>query len=198
MPRRFTPSPAMVVALLALFASLAGGAHAATNLPGNSVGTGQLRSGAVTHPKLAGNSVWHATIGRHSVRNINLAPNAVWHANIGTRSVRQNNIANEAVGSAQILPHAVGALQLDVNQPWRNIGAEGQAGFPVPDFQNGWRNAGLGPSPTPAGFTVDADQVAHLRGQVAGGTVSPDAASSAVFTLPAGERPADVSATSRC
>lgn len=92
MLKRFTPSPAMAVALLALFVALAGGAYAQANLPANSVGTGQLRNGAVTHPKLANNSVWHANIGTRSVRNINLAANSVWHAQIGTRSVRLVNI----------------------------------------------------------------------------------------------------------
>lgn len=42
----------MVVALLALFVSLSGGAYAALMLPHNSVGTLQLRNGAVTAAKL--------------------------------------------------------------------------------------------------------------------------------------------------
>lgn len=42
------PSPAMVVALIALFVALSGGAYAAINLPANSVGTKQLKNGAVT------------------------------------------------------------------------------------------------------------------------------------------------------
>lgn len=93
MLKRFTPSPAMAVALLALFVALAGGAYAQANLPANSVGTGQLRNGAVTHPKLANNSVWHANIGMRSVRNINLAANSVWHAQLGGGVVRQNNMS---------------------------------------------------------------------------------------------------------
>jgi hypothetical protein len=36
---------------------------------------------------------------------------------------------------------------------------------------------------------IDQDGVVHLRGQVAGGTVSPTAATGAVFTLPTGYRP---------
>jgi hypothetical protein len=41
-----------VVAYLALFVALGGGAYAATQLPANSVGTAQLKSGAVTPSKL--------------------------------------------------------------------------------------------------------------------------------------------------
>jgi hypothetical protein len=47
------PSPALVVSLIALFVSLGGGAYAALNLPANSVGTKQLKNGAVSSPKLA-------------------------------------------------------------------------------------------------------------------------------------------------
>src|ERR1700754_4327270 len=46
-------SYANVVASLALFLVLGGGAYAATQLPRNSVGTGQLKAGAVTAGKIA-------------------------------------------------------------------------------------------------------------------------------------------------
>jgi len=45
-------SYANVIATLALFVALGGGAYAATQLPKNSVGAKQLKSGAVTPPKL--------------------------------------------------------------------------------------------------------------------------------------------------
>jgi hypothetical protein len=47
------PSPAMVVALIALFVAFGGGAYAATQLPKNSVGSTQLKKGAVTPTKLS-------------------------------------------------------------------------------------------------------------------------------------------------
>jgi hypothetical protein len=47
------PSPALVVAALALLVALSGTAYAATTLPKNSVGTTQLKNGAVTLPKIA-------------------------------------------------------------------------------------------------------------------------------------------------
>lgn len=46
------PSPAMVVACLALVVALSGAAYAAANLPPNSVGTAQLKNGAVTNTKV--------------------------------------------------------------------------------------------------------------------------------------------------
>ena len=47
------PSPAMVVACVALVVALGGTGYAAFRLPGGSVGTKQLRNGAVTRAKIA-------------------------------------------------------------------------------------------------------------------------------------------------
>jgi hypothetical protein len=46
------PSPALVVSLIALFVALGGTTYAATSLPKNSVGTKQLKNGAVTKGKI--------------------------------------------------------------------------------------------------------------------------------------------------
>ena len=50
--KRFEMSPAMGVALLALFVALGGTGYAVSSLPRNSVGPKQLRTGAVTTKKL--------------------------------------------------------------------------------------------------------------------------------------------------
>ena len=52
------PSPALVVACLALAVSLTGGAYAvSTALPGNSVGTAQLKANAVNSAKVQNRSL---------------------------------------------------------------------------------------------------------------------------------------------
>jgi hypothetical protein len=51
------PSAPTTIALLALFVSLGGTTYAAINLPANSVGTRQLKNGAVTGEKLGRNAV---------------------------------------------------------------------------------------------------------------------------------------------
>jgi hypothetical protein len=51
------PSPAMLVALLALFVALGGSSYAALQLRPGSVGTKQLKNGAVTSPKVKNNSL---------------------------------------------------------------------------------------------------------------------------------------------
>ena len=49
---RRRPSPAIVISCVALFMSLGGVGYAATQLPQNSVGSYQLRNGAVTYTKI--------------------------------------------------------------------------------------------------------------------------------------------------
>jgi hypothetical protein len=55
--QRFAPSPAMVVSLIALFVALGGTSYAALTLPKNSVGTKQLKNGAVTAAKISGSAL---------------------------------------------------------------------------------------------------------------------------------------------
>ena len=52
MPRISRPSPAMAVALIALFVALGGTGYAVTKLPKNSVGNEQLKNDAVDSPKV--------------------------------------------------------------------------------------------------------------------------------------------------
>jgi hypothetical protein len=54
---RRLPSPAMVVACIALAVALGGTSYAAIKLPRNSVGTNQLQSNAVVASKLSARSV---------------------------------------------------------------------------------------------------------------------------------------------
>jgi hypothetical protein len=51
------PSPAMLVALVALFVALGGTGYAALSLPKNSVGSAQLQKGAVTSNKVKDHSL---------------------------------------------------------------------------------------------------------------------------------------------
>jgi hypothetical protein len=55
--RPVRPSPAMLVALLALFVALGGTGYAALKLPKNSVGSKQIKSNAVTSPKVKARSL---------------------------------------------------------------------------------------------------------------------------------------------
>jgi hypothetical protein len=66
----------MVIALLALFAALAGGAYAVA-FPANSVGTAQLRARAITTSKIANGAVRASKLGFHAVTTSRIADGAV-------------------------------------------------------------------------------------------------------------------------
>jgi hypothetical protein len=65
--RKRIPSPAMIVACVALIIALGGVSYAATVLPKNSVGTAQLKRKAVTGAKLKKDAVTAATVKNGSL-----------------------------------------------------------------------------------------------------------------------------------
>jgi hypothetical protein len=69
------PSPAMVVAVIALIAALSGTAYAA--LGKNSVGTRQLKAKAVTSGKLANNAVTSAKVAKNSLTGADINVDAL-------------------------------------------------------------------------------------------------------------------------
>jgi len=72
---RWRPSPAMVVACIALLVALTGTSVAAISaLPRNSVGTLQLRPNAVTNAKLRNNAVNSAKVANRSLLRSDFAP----------------------------------------------------------------------------------------------------------------------------
>jgi hypothetical protein len=70
------PSPAMVVACLALIVALGGTSVAAVSqlVPRNSVGPRQLQFGAVTRPKIRNNAVTSAKVANRSLLRVDFAP----------------------------------------------------------------------------------------------------------------------------
>ena len=73
---RRQPSPAMIVACIALLVSLGGTSIAAVSqlVPRNSVGTAQLRDGAVTNVKVRSNAITSAKVQNRSLLRGDFAP----------------------------------------------------------------------------------------------------------------------------
>jgi hypothetical protein len=72
--KRFRPSPALVVACIALGVALTGTSVAAVSqLARNSVGTVQLRNGAVTTPKLRNSAVTSAKVRNRTLLRVDFA-----------------------------------------------------------------------------------------------------------------------------
>jgi hypothetical protein len=112
------PSPAMVVALIALFVAVGGGAYAAVKLPRNSVGTPQLKKNAVTGRKIKANAVSGSKVANDSLTgkdiresSLGKVPSAVTADNAGHASsadraataVNATNASNaDTVGGHQV------------------------------------------------------------------------------------------------
>ena len=64
---RLSPSPAMVVACIALTVALGGTSYAAIKLPRNSVGAKQLKRNAVTSPKVKNNAITSLKVKNNAI-----------------------------------------------------------------------------------------------------------------------------------
>ena len=73
--RRFRPSPALIVAAIALLVALGGTgvAAVAVTAPANSVNTAAIKTGAVTNPKIHGDAVTSAKVKNGSLKKVDFA-----------------------------------------------------------------------------------------------------------------------------
>jgi hypothetical protein len=95
------PSPAMVIACLALLVALSGtGMAAATQLGRNTVGTPQLRDGAVTNAKLRNNAVNSAKVAARSLLRSDFAPGQLPAGPVGPQGPAGPAGATGAAGPA--------------------------------------------------------------------------------------------------
>ena len=155
------PSPAMIVAILALVVAMVGTGYAASKLPKNSVGTKQLKANAVTTAKIKKEAVTGAKIKKKTITGVDINL-----AKLGT--VPSASVANTANALAPMeATHLVGAPN-------------------EPGFEGGSSNVGAaGPFKlNPVGFYKDHSGVVHLEGVA---KVGPEGF---IFTLPPGFRPA--------
>ena len=101
--RRFVrrPSPALVVATIALFLA-AGGTTYALTLPPNSVGSAQIQAGRVLNSKLHPGTVSNSKLGRGAVTFSKMATNQMTSAKIRDGSLLGQDLAANTVTGAQI------------------------------------------------------------------------------------------------
>lgn len=93
------PSPAMIVACLALIVALGGTSYAAIRLPANSVGTKQLKRGAVTGVKVRSNALTGTQINESRLGKVPSARSADTAANATNATTATNATA---AGSAPV------------------------------------------------------------------------------------------------
>jgi hypothetical protein len=151
------PSPALVVALIALFVALGGTSHAARHAIGSiakaTVGSGQIKNGAVTNPKIRNgavstakiqnNAVASAKIKNHAVTKAKLAPGVIISGPKGPRGLQGPRGPAGATGGhahtivlrdRQIIPAAtrVGTASVTCPAGQRATGGGGRVSINVP------------------------------------------------------------------
>jgi hypothetical protein len=132
MRRKFrTPSPALVISLVALFVALGGTTYAATSLPKNSVGSAQLKKGAVTKAKINKKAIraLKGNRGRTGANGVSVTSTALASGN-----------ANCATGGSSFASAS--------GTTYACNGAKGDQGPPGPTA--GATSAGQDPSASPA------------------------------------------------
>jgi hypothetical protein len=184
---RSRPSPALVVAFVALLAALSGSAVA---LPGKgSVDSGDLKraavhrsdlaAGAVTGRKVRDDSLTGADLDERSLAGVPLADRA-GHADSAGRADTAGRAEAARTADRSAIADAVAAPE-----PYHVVGAPGE-----PPFLNGCERKHLSLPGVDADFTApafykDREGVVHLRG-----VLTCSAPGATVFKLPKGYRPA--------
>lgn len=109
--RSFRPSPALVIACLALFAALTGSAFAA-GIGKNTVRSPQIVDGTIRTVDLRDNAVAAGKIAPNAVENTELAENAVDSRAVAPDSLTENDLGAASVGSSEVADQSLTANDL--------------------------------------------------------------------------------------
>jgi hypothetical protein len=169
------PSPALVIAVVALVVAMVGTGYGAINLPKNSVGTKQLKKNAVNGAKVKNRSLTGKDI---NLKKLGTVPSAASAASAGTANTATNAVHAGRADSAALADSIPPAEQAHL------VGAPGE-----PGFEGGSSNlpGERGIVFQPVGFYKDHDGIVHLQGIAAvgeGGSLP-----GLIFRLPPGFRP---------
>ena len=155
------PSPAMVVACLALLVALSGtGIAAATQVARDSVGTPQLRDSAVTNAKIRNNAVNSSKVAARSLLRSDFAPGQLPAGPIGPQGPAGPQGAAGPAGPAGVIG-AVTVRQASVNVPGSasDAGIGGPNGFWVTRTVNVNCNSGERAMSAGTGWSADANDL---------------------------------------
>jgi hypothetical protein len=112
---RHRPTPAMVVACIALGVALGGTSYAAIRLPAGSVGAKQLKKNAVTSPKVKNNAITGADVRESTLAQVPSAANATsatnaTHATSADHATNANSATTAGTANAAFSTFLDGAL----------------------------------------------------------------------------------------
>lgn len=132
---RKTPSPALVVSLLALFVALGSGAYAASK-----IGTSDLKKNAVTTPKIAKNAVKSSKVANGKLKGKDLADGTLGGSKLASivEVTDTTEVATFEIGTASVTcPDGttvlMGGFNTDSNAGNQGLATENRR------VGNGWR-----------------------------------------------------------
>ncbi len=119
--RSFRPSPALVIACVALFAPLTGSAIAAgvgkntvrsPQIVNGTIRTVDLRDNAVKAGKIAPDAVDTTEIAENGVESSDVAPDTLTADDLGPASVTSSEVADQSLTADDLGPNSVGSSEL--------------------------------------------------------------------------------------
>jgi hypothetical protein len=119
--RSFRPSPALVIACLALFAALTGSAFAAgvgkntvrsPQIVDGTIRTVDIRDNAVAAGKIAPDAVATTEIAENGVESSDVAPDTLTASDLAASSVTSSEVADQSLTSNDLGPDSVGSSEL--------------------------------------------------------------------------------------
>ena len=170
------PSAALIISIVALFASVSGASYATSQLPTGqqlpkkSVGTKQIKKKAVTSKKIAKQAIGKGKIQPSAVRSGKIVDGGVTSSKIADSGVTSSKIADGAVTGSKIEAGSVNAAALapgvlptySANQLYASVNADGTL---VADRSSGLTAANVKKA-TPAGtYCVESPPVTVLSAQ---------------------------------
>ena len=108
--KRLRPSPAMIVAIIALVLSLGGTSYAAIVLPAGSVGTKQLKKNAVVSSKVKNASLTAADVKNESLTTSDVKDGSLTTADITDGSLTTADISDGSLTTADISEASLSTL----------------------------------------------------------------------------------------
>jgi hypothetical protein len=175
------PSPATVIASIALFVALGGVSYGVAT---GSIDSRELLDGTVRSKDVRNNSLTTSDLRNNEVRAIDIRNNTIRGRDIANKTITDDQIDETkltqvagAVNATQLGGLPAGEYARSAQEPVRVVGAPGE-----PEFEPGFEP--YGKDLLPPGFWKDSLGVVHLQGSV--NAVSPGVA----FTLPTSYRPA--------
>ncbi len=118
---KFRPSPALVIACVALFAALTGSAIAAgvgkntvrsPQIVNGTIRTVDLRDNAVAAGKIAPDAVDTTEIVENGVESSDVAPDSLTADDLAPASVGSSEVADQSLGADDLGPNSVGSSEL--------------------------------------------------------------------------------------